>query len=176
MRNTPALSLKQNVVISSCGNYRYLLTREVGFGNRTATFIMLNPSTADAANDDATIRRCIGLTRRWNCGRLVVANLFAVRATHPAEMRRASDPVGPENHEWVTRAVEWATVPYDAAGAGPVVCAWGTHGSYLDQDRTVLGWVGGVCTPMALGFTRNGHPRHPLYVPCTAKLVTLARW
>jgi hypothetical protein len=173
MRNTPAFSLEQNAVISSCGKYRYLLTREVGFGDRTATFIMLNPSTADAVNNDPTVRRCIGLARRWGCGWLLVANLFAVRATRPADMRRASDPVGPDNHEWVTRAVEWATARCDAAGAGPVVCAWGTHGAYMDQDRTVLGWIEGVSMPMALGMTRDGHPRHPLYVPYVAGLVPL---
>jgi hypothetical protein len=46
------LPLEQNAVISACGRYRYLLTRQVGPGSRTATFIMLNPSTADATSDD----------------------------------------------------------------------------------------------------------------------------
>jgi hypothetical protein len=96
MKDSPTLSLGRNAVTSECGKYRYLLTRQVGFGDRTAAFIMLNPSTADAVNDDPTIRRCIGLARRWGCGRLVVANLFAIRATDPAEVRKASDPVGPE--------------------------------------------------------------------------------
>lgn len=36
------LPLEQNAVISDCGRYRYLLTRQVGPGERTATFIMLN--------------------------------------------------------------------------------------------------------------------------------------
>src|SRR3954454_15761859 len=97
------LSLEQNAVISACGRYRYLLSRQVGPGLRTATFIMLNPSTADATNDDPTIRRCIGFARQWGCGRLAVLNLFAVRATDPAEMKRADDPVGPENRDWFDR-------------------------------------------------------------------------
>jgi hypothetical protein len=175
MRNSPALSLEQDAVISECGKYRYLLTRRVGLGDRTATFIMLNPSTADALNDDPTIRRCIGFAHRWGCGRLVVTNLFAVRATDPADMRTASDPVGPENLDWVTRAVEMAVAPCGPADRGPVVCAWGTHGSYMDQDRTVLGEIERVCTPMALGITRDGHPKHPLYVPYYAERVPLSR-
>ena len=174
MKESPINSLEQNAVISSCGKYRYLLTRQVDPGDRTATFIMLNPSTADAVNDDPTIRRCIGLARWWRCGRVVVANLFAVRATAPADMRQASDPVGPENRDWVTRAVERAVGACDPADRGPVVCAWGTNGSYLDQDRTVLGWIEGACKPVALGFTRDGHPRHPLYIPSAAKLVPLS--
>jgi hypothetical protein len=103
----------------------------------------------------------------------VVANLFAVRATHPADMRKAIDPVGPENHDWVMEAVARAGARRDAADRGPVICAWGTHGSYMDQDQAVLGWVRGLCTPMALGFTRNGLPWHPLYVPYTAELMPL---
>ncbi len=175
MKDSPTLSLEQKAVISECGKYRYLLMRRVGVGDRTATFIMLNPSTADAVNDDPTIRRCIGLALRWGWGRLLVVNLFAIRATDPADMRKASDPVGPKNRDWVTRAVGRAAAPCDNADRGPVVCAWGTHGSYMDQDRTVLGWIEGVCEPMALGITRDGHPTHPLYVPYAAKLVPLSR-
>lgn len=72
-------ALEQNAVISACGRYRYLLTRQVRPGSRTATFVMLNPSTADATSDDPTIRRCSGFARRLGCGKLVILNLFAVR-------------------------------------------------------------------------------------------------
>lgn len=163
---TPAiLPLEQNAVISACGRYRYLLTRQVGPGARTATFIMLNPSTADASNDDPTIRRCIGYARQWGCGRLAVLNLFAFRATDPADLKRAEEPVGPENRAWIER-----TLRGDAAG--PVVCAWGVHGEHLGQDLAVLGWLAQLgIRPLALGLTRDGHPRHPLYAPYSAELV-----
>jgi hypothetical protein len=45
MTATLSLHLEQNAIISACSRYRYLLTRQVGPGLRTATFIMLNPST-----------------------------------------------------------------------------------------------------------------------------------
>jgi len=54
---------------------------------------------------------------------------------------------------------------------GLVVCAWGAHGSYMDQDETVFGWIESMCKPHALGLTREGHPRHPLYVPFKVELV-----
>jgi len=152
---------ERNAVISTCGRYRYLLTRQVGPGLQTATFIMLNPSTADATSDDPTIRRCIGFARRWGCGQLAVLNLFAVRATDPADMKRADDPVGPENRDWFDRTL--------LAPEGPVVCAWGVHGEYRGQDLTVLAWLAeyGI-KPLALGMTRDGHPKHPLYLPKSA--------
>jgi hypothetical protein len=128
-------------------------------------FIMLNPSIADHELDDPTIRRCLGFCQRWGCGELHVVNLFAVRATNPAHMKLAADPVGPDNLDWVKRAVDAATA------LGLVVCAWGIHGSYMDQDLTVLAWIGSGRQPMALGVTRDGRPKHPLYVPYAAGLV-----
>ena len=122
------LPLEDNAVISACGRYRYLLTRQVGPGPRTATFIMLNPSTADATNDDPTIRRCIGFARQWGCGRLAVLNLFAFRATEPADLKRAEEPVGPENRAWFERTLL-------GTPDGPVVCGWGVHGEHMGQDR-----------------------------------------
>jgi hypothetical protein len=161
--------LEQDAVISECGRYRYLLTRQVGPSERAATFIMLNPSMADAINDDPTIRRCIGFARQWGCGRLAVLNVFAVRATDPADMRRAEDPVGPENKDWFDR-----TLP--SAYEGPIVCAWGVHGEHMDQDLAVLGWLESYgIKPMSLGSTRDGHPRHPLYLPKTVDLAPFHR-
>jgi hypothetical protein len=163
------MTLEGNAVISGCGRYRYLLTRLVGPGSITATFIMLNPSTADATIDDPTIRRCIGFARRWDCGRLAVLNLFALRTTYPADLNRTDDPVGPRNEECFDRTLK-------AAGAGPVVCAWGVHGAYLGQDQTVLGWIRprGIQL-LSLGLTRSGHPKHPLYLPRSAELVRFER-
>src|SRR5262249_54294569 len=95
-----ALPLENNAVISDCGKYRYVLTRQTGAEVRSATFVMLNPSTADATLDDPTIRKCIGFAKNWRCGRLVVLNLFAFRATDPEVMKAEADAVGPENKSW----------------------------------------------------------------------------
>ena len=92
-------------VLSPCGAYRYLLTRRFGPGKKLATFVMLNPSTADAERDDATIRKCVGFARSWGCAGLQVVNLFAFRATDPTDLRMADDPVGPENDVWLGRAI-----------------------------------------------------------------------
>lgn len=162
------LPLEDNAVISACGSYRYVLTRHVGPGKRSAVFIMLNPSTADASNDDPTIRRCIGFARQWGCRRLAVLNLFAFRATHPADLKRTPEPVGPENRAWFERTLV-------AQADGPVVCGWGVHDVHRSQDLAVLRWLDqfGI-SPVALGVTKDRHPKHPLYVPYSAELVPYA--
>jgi hypothetical protein len=150
-------------VISPDGRYRYLLTRRVGPGRKTATFIMLNPSTANATVDDPTIRKCIGFSRRWRCGVLRVVNLFAFRATEPRVLKMAVDPVGPENLRWILRSVR-------SRGRMTVVCAWGVHGEHRGQDTAVLRLFHGRAVRLvALGLTQDGHPRHPLYAPYSAR-------
>jgi hypothetical protein len=157
-------------VISSCGRFRYLLTRHIGAGKTVATFIMLNPSTADAFFDDPTIRKCRGFARRWECGTLRVINLFAVRATDPAAVRLAHDPVGPENMNWVNLVVSASVA--EPHRLGPVVCAWGINGTFMDQDVSMFSQLNCLgILPAALGVTTHGHPRHPLYVPYSAKLM-----
>jgi hypothetical protein len=146
-------------VLSDCGTYRYRLGRRWDHGPADV-WIMLNPSTADAQLDDPTIRRCIGFSRNWGSGALVVVNLFALRATDPAELVRHPDPIGPDNDEHI---------PLAAAGAqqhgGRVVAAWGAHPMAAERARTVRRLIEGQGAPLlALGTTKTGAPRHPLYV------------
>ena len=137
------------------GRYRYQLGRRWAAGGPVVAFVMLNPSTADAERDDPTIRRCAGFARRWGFAAMTVVNLFALRATDPARLRRARDPVGPANDGHIAAA---------AAGADAVVLAWGAHGDLRGRDRDVLALLAGV-RPACLGVTRGGQPRHPLYLP-----------
>ena len=152
--------------ISACGQYRYTLERKgITASERTATFVMLNPSTADARQDDATIRRCKAFTRVWGCGRLVVVNLFAFRATKPGDMKAAVDPVGPENDAAVFRAADEASYT-----GGKIVCAWGAHGKFKDRDKAVLAILERCeIEPVSLGENADGSPKHPLYLPGDAK-------
>ena len=131
-------------------------------------FVMLNPSTATAEKDDPTIRRCVYFAKREGYDRMDVVNLFAHRATDPREILRMMDkdePFGPRNQEAIERVVQ---------SAGVIVCAWGAQGTHLGQDQTVRGCLERWGVPlMALGFTRGGQPRHPLYVRGDAELVRL---
>lgn len=155
--------MMRQAVISECGRYRYGLRRQwFGVGPR-ALFIMLNPSTADAELDDPTIRRCIGFARRFGCSGVDVVNLYAWRATKPADLWTADDPVGPKNDEWLTRAFRAARL-LDA----PVVAAWGAH-ARPGRVAEVLS-LPYADRLQALGVTKAGAPRHPLYLRADADL------
>lgn len=154
-------------VISQCGRYRYVLRRSLTNildvdPNATEAvykpmlFIMLNPSTADAENDDPTIRRCISFAKREGASHLSVVNLFAYRATDPAELKRAADPIGPENDRYINEEVgkSWMTV-----------AAWGAHPLARERAEAVMRQIHGYeGYAWCLGQTKSGAPKHPLYI------------
>lgn len=151
--------MQRTASFSRDGRYRYRLGRRWGEG-ASVTWVMLNPSTADARRDDPTIRRCIGFSRMWGFGALEIVNLFALRATEPPALLRAyldgEDLAGPMGLR-VTRDVL-------AGGAvGHVVAGWGNIHPRLaasaEAVRTLL-----PASSWCLGVTGRGQPRHPLYV------------
>lgn len=150
---------QSTAVLSADGLYRYRLTRAWDERTERVTFVMLNPSTADASTDDPTIRRCIGFARSWGYGGLDVVNLYALRSTNPAALWTADDPVGPENNATLTRALLRAPL---------IVAAWGANAK---PDRVGMFWsLAKACeaTVHALRVTQSGAPGHPLYIPATA--------
>jgi hypothetical protein len=145
--------------------YRYELWREWWADTSpTCVFIGLNPSTANEEVNDPTIRRCIDFAKRLYCGRLVMLNLYAYRATDPRDLDSALDPIGPDNDKtlksWADRMIP--------CGSGVVIAAWGAGG-----HPTRIAEVCGIFdkTDLAcLGKTAKGAPRHPLYVRAAAPL------
>ncbi|MDB5297796.1 MAG: hypothetical protein JWO31_3779 [Phycisphaerales bacterium] len=79
----PDLFTRAAAVLSPCERYRYVLHRWWDESKPAVCWLMLNPSTADAATDDPTIRKCCGFARAWGAGGIAVVNLFALRATDP---------------------------------------------------------------------------------------------
>lgn len=150
--------IERTAVISQCGAYRYSLTRKWG-RMPLLPFVMLNPSTADAVQDDPTIRRCMGFARRENAGGIIVVNLYAFRAARPKDLWRAENPVGGVDRE---RAL--VRVVAEAARSNqPIVCAWGAHGADI-ANFTIQRLKCDSARLVCLGKTKAGAPRHPLYV------------
>jgi hypothetical protein len=127
---------------------------------------MLNPSTADDREDDPTIRRCSAFSLRAGASGLSVVNLYALRCTDPGRLRRHRDPVGPENDLWIAASLAAA-----AAGGWLVACAWGARAEVARATAVLTAIRGAGIAPLALGVTRSGQPRHPLYVPAATSLV-----
>ena len=143
-------------VYSDCERYRYLLTRVWEPAGRKALFVMLNPSTATEVQNDPTVERCERRARTLGFGAFRVTNIFAWRDTDPRKMRAAIDPVGPANDEAIRQSVGWAD---------QVICAWGTHGSHLERGPAVEDLLRETGAPLfTLGLTKDGHPKHPLYI------------
>lgn len=161
----PADFRDHRAVLSPCGRYRYWLRRPMLNLLPPVAFLMLNPSTADATDDDPTIRRCLGYARDWGLGDLIVVNLFAWRSTNPNELYLAADPVGPDNDDAIVAAVELVT-----AAGGKAVAAWGNHGALRDRGERVLDMLASRGLPInVLRVTSTGQPNHPLYLPRTLK-------
>lgn len=157
--NASGETIAREAHLSPCGAYRYTLTRDLRSGRNSCNFVMLNPSTADSRQDDPTIRRCVAFCHAWGFARLVVTNLFAYRATDPAALAGALDPIGPENDKVLRQ---------EASRAQAVVCAWGTGGSHGGRGLVVRQALAAEGVPLLyLRLTRDGHPGHPLYLPGT---------
>lgn len=149
--------------LSADRRYRYTLTRRWALSGETVAFIMLNPSTADETADDPTVRRCRGFAAAWGCGAVLVLNLFALRATDPGELWKPyAAPVGPDNDAEILAALEQHDVRL-------VVAAWGAWKAkrFREREREFLE---AFPRPLyVLALTKDGHPRHPLYLRGTSR-------
>ena len=146
--------MRSGAHFSRCRTWRYALWREWAHARARVMLIGLNPSTADAQRDDPTIRRCIGFARDWGFGGVWVLNLFAFRATEPADLKAAADPVGPRNDWWLRRV---------ALQSGRIVACWGNHGAFLGRSTRVRALLGDRLEIIRLNA--SGEPAHPLYLP-----------
>lgn len=122
------------------------------------TFVLLNPSTADADQLDPTLRRCVTFAKREGFGGMVILNLYAFRTEHPKVMLAASEPVGPDNDRIL------------ASATGTIVAGWGANAA----PARVAEALALLPRLHVLGTTKDGHSRHPLYVRADAPMVEWA--
>lgn len=156
-----------SATISACGCYRYDLTRETGEGAGSVLWVMLNPSTADATENDPTICKCIGFAKRWGFARLKVVNLFAFRATNPAELRNTDAPIDVEN----IRALLVESTVHDR-----VVFAWGGGLKHAKGNLWIAEYAASLFREArCFGINGDGTPKHPLYLKYDTKLVPYAQ-
>lgn len=157
-----------NAIISECGQYRYRLDRDVGmYSGPTYAFFGVNPSTADATLDDATVRKWTGFVKTWGGRRFIVGNVFAYRATDVGELATAADPWGADNSHHIQQIMAEADV---------LVPCWGSRSklppklrSSLDEVGTMLRSLGKPCK--VFGITASGDPKHPLMLGYSTQMM-----
>ena len=147
-----------SAVLSPCERYRYRLGREIGLFGPIAAVIMVNPSTANADTDDATIRRLVGFGKRFGWSSVIVGNVFAYRATDVRDLAHADDPIGPDNPGHLENILGEADI---------AVVAWGTLSklppALREGWRTVSQIGASLGVPLkCFAVAKDGHPRHPL--------------
>lgn len=157
-----------SAIISDCGKYRYRLDREVMFlGGPTYAFFGVNPSTADATLDDATVRKWTGFVKRWGGRRFIVGNVFAYRSTDVNGLKLADDPYGPDNPTHLKNIMAEADI---------LVPCWGDRQKLDRRLQMNFDWVKARLLisgkPIkTFGFTLGGDPKHPLMLGYDTALV-----
>jgi hypothetical protein len=154
--------VNSSAIISECLRYRYRLSRWWGDGQRVA-WLMMNPSTADALKDDATIRKCCGFAQRWGFDGIEVVNLFAWRDRDPSALLAENrDLRGPEYEYHLHEAL---------AGCSELVAAWGCESTLKKSYRLRLQAAKTqefirlefpTLSIHCLGKSKFGTPYHPL--------------
>ncbi len=120
---------------------------------------MLNPSKAGSVVNgkrilDPTVTRMSKRAQRLRYSSLYVLNLFAIISPYPEILYNSANPVGPENDAYIEEILSLNP---------DVVVAWGLNGKFLDRDLKCLQMIyKHNITPLCLGLTQDGFPRHPL--------------
>jgi hypothetical protein len=143
--------------------YRLVHRWNPRLGHRLILWIGLNPSTADEARLDPTLTRIRSFSQREGFDGFWMANLFALRTPYPKTMMADPDPVGPANDDALLAAADRCE---------RIVAAWGAGGQFAERAGAVARLFAGR-ELWCLGRTKDGHPRHPLYVAGDQPLV---RW
>lgn len=148
-----------SAIISTCGKYRYRLDRQLTMGDGPVyAFFGINPSTADASLDDATVRKWTGFCKRWGASRYIVGNVFAYRATDVKALATVEDAFGDDIGEHITDIIEESDI---------LVPCWGN----MSKVPPKLQWAFDVLMDALLssgkpvrhfGLTKAGDPKHPL--------------
>jgi len=152
--------------LSDDGVYRYKLGRVFDWPGKTALWIGVNPSTADAEIDDQSIRKLYGFAEKLQFRRWLVGNLFAYRATDVTELAKAADPIGRANDAYLAEMVDEADV---------VVAGWGRIDKIPLRLRDRVDQVANMIMSRGRklccwGTCQDGSPRHPLMIPYSTRL------
>jgi hypothetical protein len=144
------------------GQFRFNLWRNWNGELPIAAWLMCNPSTADALDNDPTIRRIIGLSRDHGCGGLIVVNVWPYRTPYPEALwgflarHGYAAEVRSRNLDAIINAGVDAQLRFVAFGCEP-------PRRYPEEVQVaVAAFESPPGRVMALGMNDQGWPLHPL--------------
>ena len=159
-------------IFSKCRSYRWILKRELLIGKKSVVFIGLNPSKANAVNNDKTLTRIINFSSKWDYKNIYVINLFALISTSPLQLSKSKDPVGKHNDLIILKALDFWSENINC----DLWLGWGDKGKLYRRDCMVIKLIKNLSISdsdennhsrriLSLGRSKKGSPRHPLYMP-----------
>lgn len=155
-------TMRKSATLSTCGLFRYVLTRIWDGTLPILDVVMLNPSKADASIDDPTVLALIHFATLWGYGGIRIGNVHAFRASKPAALFAAAaegeDIDGPQNAN-----ILGFTLLEAKREDRPVLVAWGNDGDRFGGAGRFAARAGELGVRLiCLGTTQSGAPKHPM--------------
>lgn len=130
---------------------------------KLCTFLLLNPSTADAETDDPTTVRCMSYARYWRYDGVRLVNLVGFRATDPRDMY---DWFAQQTHTGLSEHVKHAVSGAVAPDSQKVIVAHGNLPPIMREHAFKVSAAIMMRRNLhALKLNKDGSPAHPLYLP-----------
>jgi hypothetical protein len=136
-----------------------------------AVLIGINPSTADAVENDHTIRKDLGFARRRGWSRIIKANKFGLRGKDVSILRDAPDPVGPDCDRYLAEIFSEADL---------IIPCWGplrkVSAPLRSRWRAVANMMFATGKPvLCFGTALDGQPLHTLTLAYATPLIPWER-
>lgn len=141
----------KSAIFSDDKKYRYLLSRDWAPERPVAMCIGLNPSNADAEEDDPTIRILVNSLNQLGFGGLRMTNLYAYISSKPKMLFEVPDPQG-QNDSWLVTT---------AHGCQEIIFCWGGFKKIEFRAKKISAMF-----PSGKCFSKNsdGSPMHPMAI------------
>jgi hypothetical protein len=162
------VGVRGSAIFSADGKRRRWFCRPISMASKRVGLMMLNPSDADADDNDPTVTRCVGFAEREGAGSLEVANLSDYIETDSKKLDGLA-------RLGVLSDLNTRHYQRHVLGCDLVICAWGAHPWARGKLALILSQLTG-CNDIrlmgyrCLGKTKTGAPNHPLYLPASKPL------
>jgi hypothetical protein len=138
------------------GERRYQLWRIWDEKKPLLLYILLNPSHANAEDDDRTVSKLMNFTKNFGFGGFYLGNIHSYITPYPSVLKNKilkKDSANVKHLKIMINKCE------------KVVFGWGNAGD-------IPNWLNGIVErAFCFGLNQNGSPKHPLYLSYKTPLI-----